>query len=52
MFSLGHRLTTSPRVALGAAPDGRLDAVIHEAIAETSRFEDDSEPVVNWSGLL
>jgi xanthine dehydrogenase YagR molybdenum-binding subunit len=52
MFSLGHRPAAWQRVALGAAPDGTLDAVIHEAIAETSRFEDYSEPVVQWSGLL
>jgi xanthine dehydrogenase YagR molybdenum-binding subunit len=52
MFSLGHRPATWQRVALGAAADGRLQAVIHEAVAETSRFEDFSEPLVNWSGLL
>jgi xanthine dehydrogenase YagR molybdenum-binding subunit len=52
MFSLGHRPTTWQRVALGSAKDGTLQAVIHEAIAETSRFEDYSETVVNWSGLL
>jgi xanthine dehydrogenase YagR molybdenum-binding subunit len=52
MFSFGHRPTTWQRVALGASPDGTLEALIHEAIAETSRFEDYSEPVVNWSGLL
>ena len=39
-------------MALGAAADGTLEAVIHEAIAETSRYEDYSEAVVNWSGLL
>ena len=33
-------------------PDGALQAVIHEVIAETSRFEDYSETVANWSGLL
>ena len=32
--------------------DGTLEAVIHEAVAETSRFEDYTETVVNWSGLL
>src|SRR5207244_4003820 len=52
MFSLGHRPTTWQRVALGAARDGRLEAVLHDAISETSRFEDYSETVVNWSGLL
>src|SRR5438477_1975679 len=45
MFSFGHRPATWQRVALGANADGKLDAVIHEAIAETSRFEDYSETV-------
>lgn len=52
MFSLGHRPTTLQRVALGASADGDLQAVVHEATAETSRHEDYSEEVVNWSGLL
>src|SRR5205807_3630328 len=52
MFTFGHRPTTWQRVVLGASPDGRLDALIHEAVAETSRFEDYSEPVVTWSSLL
>src|SRR5439155_16553436 len=33
-------------------PDGTLEALIHEAVAETSQFEDFSEPVVTWSSLL
>ena len=52
MFSFGHRPATRQRVALGASADGTLQAVIHEATAETSRHEDYSEEVVNWSGLL
>ncbi|MGO9567300.1 MAG: xanthine dehydrogenase family protein molybdopterin-binding subunit [Desulfomonilaceae bacterium] len=52
MFSFTHRPATWQRVALGAAVDGALEALIHEAIAETSRFEDFTENVVNWSGLL
>lgn len=52
MFSFGHRPTTWQHVALGARPDGTLEALLHEAVAETSRFEDYSETVVNWSGLL
>ncbi|HKX60652.1 MAG TPA: xanthine dehydrogenase family protein molybdopterin-binding subunit [Verrucomicrobiae bacterium] len=52
MFTFGHRPATLQRVALGASADGILEAVLHEAIAETSRFEDYSEMVVNWSGLL
>jgi xanthine dehydrogenase YagR molybdenum-binding subunit len=52
MFGFTHRPATWQRVALAAAPDGRLQSVIHEAIAETSRFEDYNETVTNWSGLL
>jgi xanthine dehydrogenase YagR molybdenum-binding subunit len=52
MFTFGHRPQTIQRVSLGARGDGRLTAVVHEAIAETSRFEDYSENVVNWSGML
>src|SRR5207302_2876325 len=48
MFSFGHRPVTWQRVALGASPDGTLEAVIHEVVAETSQFEDFSEPVVTW----
>lgn len=52
MFSFTHRPATLQRVALGAAIDGTLEAVIHEATTETSRFEDYSEPVVTWSSRL
>src|SRR5437763_10544368 len=52
MFSFGHRPATWQRVALGAAADGTLQAVLHDAVSETSRFEDYTENVVGWSGLL
>jgi xanthine dehydrogenase YagR molybdenum-binding subunit len=52
MFTLGHRPTILQRVALGARRNGTLDAIIHEIVSETSRYEDYSENVVNWSGLL
>ncbi len=52
MFTFGHRPETWQRVRLGAEADGRLRAVMHEAIAETSRLEDYVEVVVNWSGQL
>ncbi|GAA6619497.1 xanthine dehydrogenase family protein molybdopterin-binding subunit [Scytonema sp. NUACC26] len=52
MFTFGHRPNTVQKIALGAAPDGTLEALIHEAIAETSQFEDFTENVVNWSGVL
>ena len=52
MFSLGHRPATWQRVKLGASADGTLRALVHEAVAETSRHEDFTEAVVNWSGML
>jgi xanthine dehydrogenase YagR molybdenum-binding subunit len=52
MFSLCYRPIAWQRVALGAAEDGRLRAIVHEAISGTSQFEDYSEMIVPWSGLL
>jgi xanthine dehydrogenase YagR molybdenum-binding subunit len=52
MFTFGHRPYAWQRLALGAAPDGALEAIIHEAITETSQFEDYNEVIVNWSGML
>ncbi|WP_205746752.1 xanthine dehydrogenase family protein molybdopterin-binding subunit [Duganella callida] len=52
MFTFGHRPETLQRLRLAADPDGTLSAIIHEAIAETSRMEDYVEVVVNWSGEL
>ncbi len=52
MFSFGHRPETWQKVRLAATPDGKLQAISHEAIHETSRLEDYVEVVVNWSGQL
>ncbi|NEL73833.1 MAG: xanthine dehydrogenase family protein molybdopterin-binding subunit [Xanthomonas perforans] len=52
MFTFGHRPETWQRVRLAADHDGSLKAVMHEAVAETSRLEDYVEVVVNWSGQL
>jgi xanthine dehydrogenase YagR molybdenum-binding subunit len=52
MFTFGHRPETIQKVSLGAAADGKLEALIHTALAETSRFEDYTEQVVHWSGML
>jgi len=52
MFTFGHRPATWQRVKLGSARDGTLQAIVHEAVAETSQFEDFNEAVVNWSGIL
>jgi xanthine dehydrogenase YagR molybdenum-binding subunit len=52
MFTFGHRPETLQRVKLAAERDGTLRAIVHTALAETSRFEDYVEVVVNWSGQL
>ena len=39
-YGVGHRPYTIQRVALGAERDGRLVATIHDAIAETSCYEE------------
>ncbi|WP_128546963.1 xanthine dehydrogenase family protein molybdopterin-binding subunit [Larkinella soli] len=52
MFSFGHRPATIQRFELGADAEGKLQAVVHEAIQETSQFEDYTENVVNWSGTV
>jgi xanthine dehydrogenase YagR molybdenum-binding subunit len=52
MFTFGHRPETIQRVALGASAEGKLEAIVHEAISETSQFEDYAETVVDWSGVL
>jgi xanthine dehydrogenase YagR molybdenum-binding subunit len=52
MFTFGYRPRTLQHLRLGAAPNGRLLAVGHEAIGQTSRFEDFTEHVVEWSGML
>jgi len=52
MFTFGHRPATIQRLALGASPDGTMSAIYHDAVAETSQFEDYTEVVVNWAGML
>ena len=52
MFGLPYRPVAWQRVALGASRDGKLEAIVHDAVSDTSRFEDYSERIVNWSELL
>ena len=52
MYGHGHRPATVERLALGATADGKLEAITHEAIAETSRFESFSRNDTTWAGLL
>jgi xanthine dehydrogenase YagR molybdenum-binding subunit len=52
MFSIGHRPVSIQNISLGARNDGTIEAMMHKALAETSRFEDYNETLVNWSSLL
>lgn len=52
MYGLGYRPMTVERVALGASPDGTLSAVMHEAVAVTSRYEDFSRNDTGWAEQL
>ena len=52
MFTFGHRPHTLQKLMLSASTDGKLAALMHEALAETSQFEDFNENVVNWSASL
>jgi len=52
MFTFVHRPDTIQTLGIAADKDGKLQAIKHDAVAETSIFEDYQEVVVNWSGLL
>jgi xanthine dehydrogenase YagR molybdenum-binding subunit len=52
MFTFGYRPRSLQRLSIGAAPNGQLEALTHQAIGQTSRFEDFTEHEVEWSGML
>jgi xanthine dehydrogenase YagR molybdenum-binding subunit len=52
MYGLGYRPASIERLALGANDGGTLAAITHEAITETSQYEDFSRNDTGWSGLL
>jgi xanthine dehydrogenase YagR molybdenum-binding subunit len=52
MYTLGYRPGTIQRIALGAKPDGTLDAITHDAVAMTSQYEDFARNDTGWSGAL
>jgi xanthine dehydrogenase YagR molybdenum-binding subunit len=52
MFSFGHRPHTLQTVKLATDDHGHLQSLEHKALAETSQFENFTETVVNWSGIL
>jgi xanthine dehydrogenase YagR molybdenum-binding subunit len=52
MFTFGHRPPTVQHTRFAAGASGKVTALNHEAIGETSRFEDYSESVINWAHML
>lgn len=52
MYMIGHRPPTLQHTKFGADKNGKVNAMYHKAIGETSRFEDYVEIVVNWANML
>ena len=52
MYGLSFRPATIARLQLGAKQDGTLDAIAHEAISVTSKFENFVRNDVGWADLL
>ena len=52
MYVLGYRPAMIQRIELGVNADGALDAITHDAITVTSRYEDFFRQETGWSGLL
>ncbi|MCQ4323666.1 aldehyde oxidase [Stutzerimonas stutzeri] len=52
MFSFGYRPRSIQQLKLAADGEGRLQAIEHLAIGQTSRFEGFTEHEVEWSGML
>lgn len=52
MYTFGHRPPTLQQIKFGADENGKVNAIYHNAIGETSQFEDYVETVVNWANML
>jgi xanthine dehydrogenase YagR molybdenum-binding subunit len=53
MFTMvGYRPYTIQKIGLGATQDGKLVGITHEAVAETSRYEEFTEGTVNMSRFM
>ena len=52
MFTFGHRPATIQNIALGADSTGKINAIYHDAVGETSQFEDYTEIVPTWSPMI
>jgi xanthine dehydrogenase YagR molybdenum-binding subunit len=52
MFTIGYRPQSIQRLALGASADGSLQAIVHDALTNTSPLEDYTQNDVGWSAAL
>jgi len=52
MFSFSHRPQTSQKLRFATDINGRLTAMGHSSLSETSGYEDYTEPVASWSHRL
>lgn len=52
MFSIGYRPWSIQQLGLGAGADGALQAIVHDALTNTSRLEDYTENDALWSAAL
>ena len=52
MYALGHRPAMIQRIELGANSGGTLQAITHDAVTITSKYEDFHRQETGWSGLL
>lgn len=53
MFTLvGYRPAAKQRIGIGATADGKLTGITHEAVANTSPYEDFTEGIVNITRMM
>lgn len=52
MYAVGYRPAMRQRLQLGANADGILNAIVHDAVTSTSRYEDFHRNETTWSSLL
>src|SRR4030095_4007803 len=53
MFPLvGRRQETVQRLQIGAARDGRLAALVHDTVAQTSTYGEDADPVAAAARIM
>jgi xanthine dehydrogenase YagR molybdenum-binding subunit len=52
MYAVGYRPAMIQQIKLGAAADGTLASIAHDAITVTSQYEDFHRQETGWSGLL